>query len=1441
MSSQQARSATPSERRGRSPSRKPRGKEQVVVERVIEKTVPAGPAKYPVLTRTNYNEWSLLMKIKLEARSLWDAVEVGDAEFQVDRMALDAICSAVPADMLSTLATKESAKEAWDCLKTMRIGDARVRKTTTQKLRREYELLAFHDGESVEDFAMRLNNLTNQLATLGDPEPKSKIVDKYLRVARPRYKQLVLSIETLLDLDDLSVEEITGRLKAAEDDNDPVGSRDGDKLYLTEEQWLERYKQKEAASSRRGVGSGGRGKHSRGRRGGRSGNRGSVNGDGGDGYKPPPGRNEDKCHNCGKIGHWAKDCRSKPKREQAYVAQNDDDEPCLLLIRSDGSSSGTPAAAPCPGVQMMPPAPPAPSKHVVLVEEKVFAVLSDGESSPKKWIFDTGASNHMTGSKAAFSDLDTGVVGSVKFGDGSVVRIEGCGTVLFACKNGEHRTLANVYYIPRLTANIISCGQLDEAGFQILVQGGVMYVRDEHMRLLANIDRSPGRLYVRDINIARPVCLSAVAGEDAWRWHARFGHINFTALRKMGREELVRGLPLLSQVEQVCEACLAGKHRRSPFPHRALRRSTEVLELVHGDLCGPITPATPSGNHYFLLLVDDYSRYMWVALLPTKDAAPTAIQQIQAAAERKSGKKLRALRTDRGGEFTAGNFNKYFAELGVRRELTAPYTPQQNGVVERRNQTVVGTARSMLKAKGLPGEFWGEAVTTAVYILNRASTKGAGGRTPYELWTGSRPAVHHLRTFGCVAHVKTTGHLKKLDDRSKPTIFVGYEPGSKAYRTYDPATRRVCVTRDVVFDEEAKWNWDGDQVDSDFIIDYVKVSHPEVVITHQEEQAAPVAPSSPAASPAPSMPAASPTPSTPATSPGPSLPASPAPSAPGSPDLDADHDDAPLRFRTIRDIIGPAAIPGLARRELGEDLLMVNTDEPTTFQEAQAHECWRKAMLDEMTAIEANGTWELVEAPAHHRPIGLKWVFKTKKDAAGVVTKHKARLVAKGYVQQQGVDFDEVFAPVARLESVRLLLAHAASKGWPVHHMDVKSAFLNGDLQEVVYVTQPPGFIVAGEEHKVLRLSKALYGLRQAPRAWYAKLDTSLVALGFQRSESEHAVYIRGVSKHRLVVGVYVDDLIITGGSHSELKQFKEEMKATFQMADLGLLRYYLGLEVIQNNGCITVSQGAYAVKILTAAGLSDCNPSHTPMESRLKLSKASTAPAADATEYRRIVGALRYLVNTRPDIAYAVGYVSRFMEKPTTEHLVAVKRVLRYVAGTVNFGCHYGRKKGGSDLVGYSDSDLAGDVDTRRSTTGVLFFLDGNLVTWQSQKQKVVALSSCEAEYIAATTATCQGVWLARLLAELRGEKEVSAITLKIDNQSAIQLSKNPVFHDRSKHIDTKYHFIRQCIEENRVRVEPIDTNNQLADILTKALGRERFIQLRSRLGLIEIKQSKA
>jgi hypothetical protein len=312
-----------------------------------------------------------------------------------------------------------------------------------------------------------------------------------------------------------------------------------------------------------------------------------------------------------------------------------------------------------------------------------------------------------------------------------------------------------------------------------------------------------------------------------------------------------------------------------------------------------------------------------------------------------------------------------------------------------------------------------------------------------------------------------------------------------------------------------------------------------------------------------------------------------------------------------------------------------------------------------------------------------------------------------------------------------------------------------------------------------------------------------------------------------------VDDLIITGSSERGIATFKEEMKQTFRMSDLGKLSFYLGLEVQQSEAGIMVTQSAYAQKILERCGMGGCNPCATPTENRLKLSKNCSAAAVDATEFRSTVGCLRYLVHTRPDIAFAVSYVSRFMERPTAEHQAAVKHVLWYVAGTLRLGCWFPRNAE-AELMGYSDSDHAGDQDDRKSTSGAFFFLGSSPISWQSQKQQIVTLSSCEAEYVAGTSAVCQGVWLARLLGELKDE-DTRTFELFIDNKSAISLSKNPVFHDRSKHIDLRYHFIRECAEVGKVEVKYVSTDEQLADILTKPLGRIRFQELRSKIGMVE------
>lgn len=409
----------------------------------------------------------------------------------------------------------------------------------------------------------------------------------------------------------------------------------------------------------------------------------------------------------------------------------------------------------------------------------------------------------------------------MRFGDDSRIEIKGKGTIEFMDENGEARVMTDVYFIPDLKSNIISLGQATESGIDIRMKGDHLTMHDREGRLLVKANRSKNRLYKVCMGIKDTPCLNLTSMNDSNKWHARLGHVNMDSLKSMIQKESVKGIPHINVGKEICGPCMMGKQTRRVFPQASSYRASKILELVHGDLCGPITPSTIAGNRYIFVLIDDHSRYMWTSLLKEKGDAFGKFKKFKSLVEKDSGASIQMFRTDRGGEFVSEEFNSFCDNAGIKRHLTAPYTPQQNGVVERRNRTLMEMTRSIMKHMHVPSYLWGEATRHSTYLLNRIATRALNEGTPYEAFKGKKPNIEHLRIFGCIGYAKVeTPHLKKLDDRSRMLVHLGTEPGSKAYRLLNPKTRRIVVSRDVVFDETKGWNWKSVETEQEYNEDF---------------------------------------------------------------------------------------------------------------------------------------------------------------------------------------------------------------------------------------------------------------------------------------------------------------------------------------------------------------------------------------------------------------------------------------------------------------------------------------------------------------------------------------------------------------------------------------------------------------------------------------------
>ncbi|KAL5823214.1 hypothetical protein ACOSQ4_021114 [Xanthoceras sorbifolium] len=1060
--------------------------------------------------------------------------------------------------------------------------------------------------------------------------------------------------------------------------------------------------------------------------------------------KSRSGKKDFSCYNCGKKGHFKRDCRA-PKKD-----------------------TGTQESA-------------------NVTEEAGDAMILSVNSPIESWILDSGASFHATPCREIMENYVSGNFGKVHLADDETLKIVGKGDILLKLPNGSTWKLQGVRHIPGLKRNLISIGQLDGEGYCTTFSGCEWKITKG--ALVVARGKKCGTLYVTS-NLENIVAVADSDGKSNL-WHQRLGHMSEKGMKTL----LSKGkLPDLKAVDVgLCEDCIFGKQKKVSFAKIGKIPKAEKLELVHTDVWGPSPVSSLSGSLYYVTFIDDSTRKVWVYFLKKKSEVFDTFRKWKAMVENETGLKIKRLMSDNGGEYRDSRFREFCANSGIKMEKTVPMTPQQNGVAERMNRTLNERARSMRLHAGLPKMLWAEAVNTAAYLINRGPSVPLDGGIPEEVWSGKEVNISHLRVFGCISYVHIdSAKRSKLDAKSKKCVFVGYGGDEFGYRFWDYENRKIIRSRDVIFNENlmykdrsiAESSSSTTEAETKEFAEFEEISGSDVQISPETVQEEPSAPELRRSSRVPK----------------------------------------PIQRYS----------PSL------HYLLLTDSGEPECYDEAMQVEDsvkWESAMRDEMDSLMSNQTWELAELPPGKKALHNKWVFRIKEEHNGN-KRYKARMVVKGFQQKEGIDYNEIFSPVVKLTTIRLVLKIVAAENLHLEQLDVKTAFLHGDLEEEIYMRQPEGFKEAGKENLVCRLKKSLYGLKQAPRQWYKKFDSFMSSSGFTRCQADHCCYIKRFDNSFIILLLYVDDMLVAGSDMQEIMNLKRELSKQFAMKDLGAAKQILGMRIKRDtkSGTLLLSQAEYIKKVLSRFNMQDAKPVSTPLGVHFRLSKEQSPKTEEErthmakVPYASAIGSLMYaMVCTRPDIAQAVGAVSRYMNNPGKIHWEAVKWILRYLRGTTNKTLCF--KGGDTTLTGYVDADLAGNVDIRKSTTGYVYTLGGTAVSWVSQLQKIVALSTTEAEYVAVTEASKEMVWLQSFLEEL-GKKQEDNV-LYCDSQSAIHLAKNPSFHSRTKHIQLRYHFIRSLLEDGILKLEKISGAQNPADMLTKTVTTDKLKLCSASVGL--------
>jgi len=1001
--------------------------------------------------------------------------------------------------------------------------------------------------------------------------------------------------------------------------------------------------------------------------------------------------------------------------------------------------------------------------------------------------------------------------------------------------------LKDVFLVPGLGYNLVSTGRLADNGIE-------SHFGRNHVSLALESDGFYIGNGVRDINsrlytFPRPLCSNvpqealatsmADNNSETNLWHRRLAHINSKTLVNVHKH--ADGVPRLRPMEEICRACRLGKAHRLPFPGK-FERTSAVGDLVHSDIMGKLEPSFPDMFRYIATFQDDHSRYLLIGCMTRRSMLTDAYQQVSSKYRRLGGANVSTVNFSKLHSDGAKEYMALQKELGGDDEdnsFSPPYTPELNGIAERVNRTIVESALALLIQAKLPRCLWPFAVKHVTYVKNRVPHSTTGS-TPYSVFTGNKPSLKHVRVFGCTAYVLRLPEGTKFEYRALEGVYLEtLEHG--IYRvliTDDDGIPRLVESRHVTFDEfkflgapslvsyianedssdASNWSESSEscsEISSGDDVDVCLEDIDDASDSDSDKEAEPHRGLEREAEPDAGV----------------TLPPE---------NLSASR--YPRRSRQ------PPQWFVASSAQVETEVSITTSDEPT-LREAinsspEERGLWESALDEEFESLDAKGTWQVDNNPGA-QPLPTHAILKVKRKSDGSVERFKARVVAGGNFQIYGENYKETYAPVVPFSLVRMFLYLVLCLNMVVAQLDVKTAFLNGDLSENVWVMSPRG--IPGRESRCYKLLKAIYGLKQAHLAWHTKLCDDLNGIGFQELPSAPCVFFRiGKSSRKTFILIYVDDLLILATTIVERDEIISEIQALYEVRVAKQVDLFLGVQLrwkLDPNGRLvglSMGQSLYVESVLRRFGLEGSKPAVTPMIASFftGMSEETDKTVVEVERYQQIIGSLLYLaLRTRLDILAPVLILARFAQSPTAYCHRGAKRVLRYLRGTADFMLRY--SAGSTELQAFVDADYAADITDRKSMSGFMVKLGEAVCIWGSKKQTATALSTCESEYYALTLAAKEVIWVRRVLKEA-GIGIKGPTCIKSDNQSAINwATAERCPSGRAKHIDVRVHYIRELVRESTLSVTYVPSDQNDSDVLTKPLGPQLLENILKRVGL--------